>query len=329
VEPTTSDPPSQDQAAPPPSSSEPAPAAHALPAPPPAWWLLLLFLAMALPLAFLFIVLGAALGEGRRTLLALLATQLAFLLPALAWARLSGYRPLRLLGLVLPTRASMVLGLGIGVGAIVAGSGLMALWRLALPGSLLARFDLGHDLMTQGWSPALLLGVAALLPALCEEIAFRGALQASLLRGRTPARAVGIGAVVFAAAHFDPVRFPGVLLVGLAFGWLAWRTGSLWPSMLAHAVNNGAAVLVYLLAGEAEAADPAEALAAPEAVLVLAFGLSLLALAVTAARRWLPPAPEAESFLVARAREAAPGGAAPRAPTTAGEAPSPSGTAPP
>ena len=132
MEPTTPDPPSQDEAAPPPpAAGQPAPAIHALPAPPPAWWLLLLFLAMALPLSFLFIVLGAAPGEGRRTLLALLATQLAFLLPALAWARLSGYRPLRLLGLVLPTRASMVLGLGIGVGAIVAGSGLMALWRLA------------------------------------------------------------------------------------------------------------------------------------------------------------------------------------------------------
>jgi len=281
---------------------------HPLPAAPPAWWLLLLVLAVSLPLAFLVIVLGAAFGEGSRTLLALLATQLAFLLPALAWARLSGYRPLRLLRLVLPTRAGLLLGLLVGLGAIVAGAGLMALWRLALPDSLLARFDLGHDLVSQGWSPALLIGLAAMLPALCEEMAFRGALQASLLRGRTPARAVAIGAVVFATAHFDPVRFPGVLLVGLAFGWLAWRTGSLWPSMLAHAVNNGAAVLVYLSVdpGEAGAADPTEALAAPEAVLVLAFGVALLALAVTVARRWLPPAPGAESFLVARASAGAP-----------------------
>ncbi len=299
------------------------------PAPPPAWWLLAFSLATLVPLSLIGWILLAVQGRPSSLLLGLFVTQVVFLLPALAWARLSGYRAPRLLRLINPAPAGLLVGLGVGVGSIVAGAGLMALWRSALPASVLERFDVGHDLVSQRWSPALLFGLAAILPALCEEVAFRGALQTALLRGRTPARAIAIGAVIFAAAHFDPVRFPAVLLVGLCFGWLAWRTGSLWPSMLAHAVNNGAAVLLSLLAdaGEAEAADPTGSLSAPVAAAVLMAGLAWLAMTVAAARRWLPPAPEAATFLVPR--EAARGHAAPPPATRAGAAPSPSGTAPP
>ena len=305
------------------------PPVTALPAPPPAWWLLALSLATLVPLALIGWILLAVQGRRSSLLLGLLITQLVFLLPALAWARLSGCRPLRLLRLVRPSPGGLLLGLGVGVGAIVAGAGVMALWRTTLPASVLERFDVGQDLMSQGWSPALLLGLAAVLPALCEEIAFRGALQTALLRGRSPARAIAIGASIFAVVHFDPVRLPGVLLVGLAFGWLAWRTGSLWPPVLAHAVNNGAAVLISLQAAgsEAGAADPTETLTAPEAVQVLAVGLALLTAAVSAARRWLPPPPDAVTFLVPRI--AATGGSGSPGPTTAGAAPSPSGSAPP
>jgi hypothetical protein len=120
--------------------------------------------------------------------------------------------------------------------------------------------------------------------------------------------------VVFAALHFDPVRFPAVLLLGVAFGWLTWRTGSIWPSALAHAVNNGAAVALLALAPTAEVADPADALGASAAAALLAAGLLLLGLLVRAAHHQLPPAPAPGQFLVARAvrpPDATTGGAAP------------------
>ena len=298
-----------------PAAGELAPTDGA-PRPPPAWWLLLFFLTAVLPISFLAKVMGG-LQAGRGSLLIdIVSTQVAFLLPALAWARLSGWHPPRLLRLTRSSPAGLLLGLGVGLGSILAGAGVMALWRIALPASLLARFDVGRELATQGWSPWLLLLLAAFLPALCEEIAFRGALQTALMRGRSRFGAVVGAAVIFATLHLDPVRFPGVLLVGLAFGWLAWRTGSLWPGVLAHAVNNGAAVLLFTLAGAGEvaSANPTETLPAAESAALLAAGLALLAVAVSAARRWLPPAPEPASFLVPRGAGAA---------TTAGEAPSP------
>jgi membrane protease YdiL (CAAX protease family) len=77
----------------------------------------------------------------------------------------------------------------------------------------------------------------AVAPAVCEEALIRGLLLPSL-RTRLPALlAVGLSAVVFAAIH-DLYRMPFTYAVGLVLGALRLRTGSLVPSILAHATLN-------------------------------------------------------------------------------------------
>jgi uncharacterized protein len=288
-----------------PPDEAPAPALAPAPPPPPRAAPLLLVLLAILPLS----AIGAA-----SLLAGALVTQAALLLVALRWAHRSRFEPRRLLRLTRPPPGALWLGAGVGVAGILAGAGLQSLTRSVLPSRLVEAFDVGRALMRSGWSRAVLLGVVSLLPALCEELAFRGALQSALVGRRSPVRAVALSALVFAAFHLDPIRFPGVLLLGVAFGWLAWRTGSIWPSMVAHAVNNGTAVLGLLLASQEADPDQAEAVAPGEAGVLLLVGLALYALVAAAARRRLPPAPPAASFLV------------PRTLTTAGAAPSPSGT---
>ena len=51
----------------------------------------------------------------------------------------------------------------------------------------------------------------------------------------------------FAAAHIEPAHALLVLPLGLWFGWLRQRTDSLWPSLVAHIVNNGLAVVAAAL----------------------------------------------------------------------------------
>jgi len=85
----------------------------------------------------------------------------------------------------------------------------------------------------------LLLLTFAVVPAICEELLFRGFLQAGLVRllGSAP-KGIAVSSLIFAAFHLDPWRFPGILVLGLFLGILAHRSGSLIPAVLAHALNN-------------------------------------------------------------------------------------------
>jgi hypothetical protein len=143
--------------------------------------------------------------------------------------------------------------------------------------------------------------MAALLAPLCEELAFRGHLL-PLLRARLPARAAIVtGALAFAAMHFDPVRLASVFLLGCVFGWLAWRSGSLWPAVAAHVGNNGVAALLLLgAAGERAAGGPGGSRPPPAAALaaVLIGGALVLPL-LGWFRRLTPEPPGFEDALLA------------------------------
>src|SRR5262249_55491099 len=79
----------------------------------------------------------------------------------------------------------------------------------------------------------------ALVPAVCEEILFRGFLQSGLARVvERPAGVAAASSLVFALFHLDPWRFSGILGLGLFLAWLRLATGSLWAPMAAHAASN-------------------------------------------------------------------------------------------
>ena len=84
--------------------------------------------------------------------------------------------------------------------------------------------------------PMLLVGIAA--APLSEEIAFRGYAMSLLRRRFSPTAALAVTAVIFAAAHLTQGLCAPKLIVyflaGLAFGFVALRTGSLLPAMVVH-----------------------------------------------------------------------------------------------
>ena len=86
--------------------------------------------------------------------------------------------------------------------------------------------------------------VMALLPAVCEEMMFRGWLQRVLGKSVNYHTAIWVSAFVFSAIHFQFYGFIPRMLIGAALGYLYYYTGSLWASVLAHFVNNASAVLV-------------------------------------------------------------------------------------
>lgn len=95
----------------------------------------------------------------------------------------------------------------------------------------------------------------ALLPAVCEELLFRGWTLGAFAGDAPPPRrlatAVVAQAVLFALVHLMPERMPSTFVLGLATGALRIATGSLLPAIVCHAIHNSIPLLLLVLSGEA------------------------------------------------------------------------------
>ena len=92
------------------------------------------------------------------------------------------------------------------------------------------------------------LVVVVLLPALGEEVLFRGIIQRKLFQqwGNFHV-AIWVSAAIFSAIHFQFYGFLPRMLLGALFGYLYYWTGSLWVAVLAHFVNNGFVLVMVFL----------------------------------------------------------------------------------
>jgi membrane protease YdiL (CAAX protease family) len=87
----------------------------------------------------------------------------------------------------------------------------------------------------------------AIMAPVVEELLFRGAIQGHMLRiGYSPILAICLSALVFGIVHFNPAQSFFAFLLGLVFGWLYYRTGSVIPGMVAHAINNTVVALTMV-----------------------------------------------------------------------------------
>jgi membrane protease YdiL (CAAX protease family) len=99
-------------------------------------------------------------------------------------------------------------------------------------------------------SPGELVGVVlatALVPALVEELLFRGLLTRAFL-GRGNLLALSVPSAMFGVFHLEPTQVAGTFVLGLGFGIARLYTDSVITSMLCHFVYN-AYVLIDVYAG--------------------------------------------------------------------------------
>jgi membrane protease YdiL (CAAX protease family) len=84
----------------------------------------------------------------------------------------------------------------------------------------------------------------AIMAPLVEELLFRGAIQGHLLRkGMNPWTALFIASAIFGIIHMNPIQIPFAFAIGMIFGWLYYRTGSLVPGIVGHFINNSIACI--------------------------------------------------------------------------------------
>jgi membrane protease YdiL (CAAX protease family) len=90
--------------------------------------------------------------------------------------------------------------------------------------------------------------MVAVLPALGEELVFRGILLRHFREWtRNIHVAIFISAFLFSAMHLQFYGFLPRFLMGILFGYMLYWTGSIWVPIMAHFFNNAAAVVVAFL----------------------------------------------------------------------------------
>ena len=90
--------------------------------------------------------------------------------------------------------------------------------------------------------------VIALIPAIGEELTFRGVLQRALVKGcKNVHVAIFLSAAIFSFIHFQFYGFLPRMFLGIILGYMFYYSGSIWTSILMHFINNGAAVVVAYL----------------------------------------------------------------------------------
>jgi membrane protease YdiL (CAAX protease family) len=109
------------------------------------------------------------------------------------------------------------------------------------------------------------LTIIAVLPAIGEELVFRGVVQQQLMRRiNNPWVAILVSAFIFSMAHFQFEGFLPRMLLGIILGWLYWQSRNFWVPVLAHFFNNGIQVAgQYLYGNKISSIDLEQDIAVP------------------------------------------------------------------
>ena len=132
------------------------------------------------------------------------------------------------------------IGLTVKVGITVAVLSLflnLLIYQLAgIAGADLSAIALDAPQSGLGFLPRLLVIVA--LSAVVEELYLRGALMTVHEGSVGTSACLLFSGIAFAMMHGSLMNFAGPLLAGIAYAYLTYIFGSVWPAVLAHAVNN-------------------------------------------------------------------------------------------
>ena len=138
--------------------------------------------------------------------------------------------------------------------------------------------------MTGGplWSSFLLTAIFA---PIFEEWLCRGMVLRGLLTKMKPGWAIVISALFFAVIHLNPWQALNAFIIGVVMGYVYYKTGSLWLTMLIHFVNNGFAVICAQIPSMEEYDYWIDMMGTSTYVVVYIAGLAALALCIMAFRR--------------------------------------------
>lgn len=93
--------------------------------------------------------------------------------------------------------------------------------------------------------------VAAVLPAFCEEVVFRGAIAGSQESNKNKLASLAIVGGLFALFHMNPAQTVHQFALGAFLALLYYRSGSLWTTVIVHFFNNIVVIALSAIFGKA------------------------------------------------------------------------------
>jgi len=135
----------------------------------------------------------------------------------------------------------------------------------------------GSRVQSVGW--VLLI---AIVPGVVEEVFYRGFLLRTLLLSWSPRRAILVSSVLFGLAHVEPSQVAFTFCVGVWFGVVAWRTGSVVIPAVMHALMNGGWTAVQMVRVRG---DVPERIWEVAAIVVVAAGMAAFIPAIAILRK--------------------------------------------
>ncbi|MBQ1027762.1 CPBP family intramembrane glutamic endopeptidase [Micromonospora sp. C95] len=172
-------------------------------------------------------------------------------LVAFAVAVLIRIRGLSAFGVRRATARQLLVAAALGLGAYILGT-MAAIIYMIVSGDAQNVQTSYQEAANAGWlSLALTLVAGSVITPLGEEAFFRGVLANALFARYRAWIAVIASAAIFAVAHgINPV-LPAAFVVGVLAALLFRWSGSIWPGVVLHAVNNAAATLVSIIVATA------------------------------------------------------------------------------
>ena len=136
---------------------------------------------------------------------------------------------------------------------IIAGAGFFIMAQLQIAFTKLVEIPTSYieateDLLLRLTDVGAVVGtlVIVILPAICEELLFRGYILDGLTRSWGAAVGIVISGILFGMFHFDSFRFIPATLMGILFGAIVWQRGSIIYGIIGHIINNGIAFFMAM-----------------------------------------------------------------------------------
>lgn len=115
--------------------------------------------------------------------------------------------------------------------------------------------ELIEGFLTSDFNIALALFHVAMVPAICEEILYRGFVLNLLRRTKAIWTTILITGIIFGFYHLRLSQVIPLSVIGIFLGWITIKSGSLIPAMIAHFVNNAFSVILVRVMPESPLAS--------------------------------------------------------------------------